>query len=89
MVVDTRTDKVTRSIAVGHQPLALAIGRSSRLWVSDPNEGGLFEIDPDTGEEVGSIETGPNVLGIATDLDRDRLFATDNAANRLYVFPLG
>jgi sugar lactone lactonase YvrE len=57
--------------------------------VSDPNEGGLFEIDPDTGEEVGSIETGPNVLGIATDLDRDRLFATDNAANRLYVFPLG
>lgn len=88
VVVDTRTDKILRSMDVGHQPLALAVGRSSQLWMSDPNYGGLFRIDPDTGKDVGSIDTDPNILGITCDPDRDRLFATDYQANRLYVYPL-
>jgi DNA-binding beta-propeller fold protein YncE len=62
--IDAKTDRVTRSFAVGREPRALALGFGS-VWVADYRDQTISRVDPRTGT-TATIPVGGNPTGIAT-----------------------
>jgi YVTN family beta-propeller protein len=55
--IDPRTNKVVATVAVGIQPMAVAVGRDT-VWVEMASDGSIQRIDPRTNKVVATIQTG-------------------------------
>lgn len=58
-VIDTETNSVISTIAVGKEPAGVSVGNEGNLvFVSNPGDGTVLVIDARSGELVDTIETG-------------------------------
>ena len=62
--VDARSNRVKRTIRVGHDPIGIAFAEGW-LWVANHNDGTVSKIQPKTGKVVATIRVGPNPSEIA------------------------
>ena len=62
--VDARSNRVKRTIRVGHDPIGIAFAEGW-LWVANHTDGTVSKIQPKTGKVVATFEVGPNPTHIA------------------------
>jgi YVTN family beta-propeller protein len=62
--IDRATNRVTRRIRVGDDPLGVAVGGGS-VWVANHDDGTVSRIEPKTGRVAATIRVGPNPTRIA------------------------
>jgi YVTN family beta-propeller protein len=62
--IDPRTTSVVRSISVGADPVALAVGPDA-IWVANSGDGTVSRIDPATNAVTKTISIGHRPLGVA------------------------
>jgi YVTN family beta-propeller protein len=64
--VDPRTNRLVRTIRVGHDPVAVAAGGGG-VWVANYRDGTVSHVDPKLGRVVATIPVGPNPDHVAAD----------------------
>lgn len=74
LVVDTQTDRVTDSIAVGHQPSQLVLDKYHKIWCAA--SGDIYRIDASTRtvEDIFTVSEDASYSYLAINATRDTLY---------------
>ena len=75
VVIDAATDKIAKSISVGHGPLGLTVNKYGKVFVANSGDNTVSEIDPASGTVTRSFAVGayPCALAMAPDKPADGL----------------
>ena len=85
-VLDAKSRKPLRQIAVGRQPERLVVHPDGRVFVTNRASRSVSVVDPVAGKELRSISAGVEPYGIALSADQRSLLVTSSATGELLVF---
>ena len=89
LVVDIRTQKVIRRVAVGHKPKDVAQAPSGQnIYVSNEWNDNVTEIDAQTFQVTRTIPAGWGPVGLTTDRTGKTLFVANSIGNDISVIDL-
>ena len=88
-VLDLTTEKVTKSIRVGHSPRGIAISKDGkRLYVTNASSDTVSVIDTTTLEVVQNLPTGFEPHGVVIDRQQSTLYVANRLSSDVSVIDL-
>jgi YVTN family beta-propeller protein len=89
VAVNTRTQRVTRSVIVGRTPKAVALSPDGKaLYVSNEESNSVTEIDAQTFQILRTLSVGWGPVGLTTDSSGEVLYVANTLGNDISVVDL-
>ena len=85
-VIDTNTNTVIQTIAVGHRPAGVVVsGNGKRVYISNPESKNISVIDTKTLTNIKTIKIGSGPLAIAISPNDQSVYVADWYEDSIFI----